>query len=84
MEDLEATRLELVEALQGQFTNRDRDFLLSFKRGEPDWSLFDEVSASGLPAVRWKLINIQKLCKNKVKHQEQFAKLERLLEQWLT
>lgn len=82
--ELEATRLKLIAALQGQFTNKDRDFLLSFKRGEPDWSLFDEISAAELPAIRWKLINIQKLRKNKEKHQEQFTKLERVLEQWLT
>ena len=80
---LEETRLELLAALQDKFTGRDRDFLLSFKRGEPDWSLFDEIAASYLPAIKWKLINIMKLANNKAKHQEQLAKLEVVLEQWL-
>jgi len=81
---LEATRSELVAALKAKFTSRDRDFLLSFKRGEPDWFLFDEIAAAELPAIRWKLINIQELMKNEKKHQEQLAKLEGVLEEWLT
>ncbi len=32
-----------------------RRFLISAKRGEPDWALLD------LPAVRWKLENLVKL-----------------------
>lgn len=81
---LEATRTQMVSALQAHFTKKDRDFLLSFKRGEPDWSLFDESSAADLPAIRWKLININKLAQNKAKHQEQLTKLEQVLEDWLT
>ena len=80
---LEATRSELVAALKAKFTSRDRNFLLSFKRGEPDWFLFDEIAAAELPAIRWKLINIQKLMKNEEKHQEQLAKLESVLGEWL-
>ena len=73
----------MVTALKTQFTEKDRGFLLSFKRGEPDWSLFDEPSPAELPAIRWKLMNIQRLSKNPDKRQEQIKKLDEVLEQWL-
>ena len=82
--ELEATRVDMVAALQAHFTNRDYEFLLSFKRGEPDWSLFDEPSAAELPAIKWKLINIEKLKKNKEKHKVQIKKLKQVLRSWLT
>ena len=46
------------------FTERDHAFLMSFKRGQPDWALFDYPNAADLPAIRWKLQNINKLAKN--------------------
>jgi hypothetical protein len=36
-------------------------FLISVKRGEPDWALLDLPGAKDLPAVRWKLENLAKL-----------------------
>ncbi len=83
LSELIETRSRMVVALQARFTEKDRDFLLSFKRGKPDWSLFDEPSAAGLPAIRWKLMNIQRLSKNQDKHQQQLEKLEKVLEHWL-
>ena len=80
---LEQTRTNMVSALQTHFTERDRDFLLSFKRGTPDWRLFDEPGAAILPAVRWKLMNLERLAANAAKHQQQIALLESVLEQWL-
>jgi hypothetical protein len=72
----------MMQALQQHFTPRDQAFLLSFKQGDPNWSLFDEPKAAELPAIRWKLMNIQKLIKNKVKYQAQLAKLQNTLEKW--
>lgn len=79
---LEATRPKMLAALQAQFTEQDRDFLKSFKRGQPNWDRFDEPLAAHLPAVKWKLMNIAKLAKNQEKHQEQVRKLEGVLDQW--
>jgi len=84
LDELIAARTEMLTALKTHFTARDRDFLLSFKSGHPDWSLFDEPSVEALPAVKWKLLNIQRLANNPVKHQEQLTKLESVLEQWVT
>lgn len=83
LSELIETRSRMVAALQAHFTERDQDFLLSFKQGKPDWTLFDEPSAAELPAIRWKLMNIQRLSKNKDKHQQQLEKLENTLKQWL-
>ena len=43
------------------FTDSEKKFLLSVKRGEPDWKLFDIEGVEQLPAVQWKLQNIRKM-----------------------
>lgn len=82
-EDLVAVRPMMLRALQKHFTERDHAFLMSFKRGQPDWALFDYPNAAGLPAIRWKWQNINKLAKNQAKHQEQTDKLKKVLDDWL-
>ena len=78
--DFEATRERLVKEINAGFTDNDRAFLLSFKSAEPDWSLFPHEKIKDLPAVKWKLANIEKLkAKNPDKHAEQLKALgERL------
>ena len=60
-EDLTSVRPMMLISLQKHFTERDHAFLMSFKRGQPDWALFDYPNAADLPAIRWKLQNINKL-----------------------
>ncbi len=83
IEELEVTRNEMLEALKANFTKQDCDFLLSFKRANPDWSLFDIPSAQELPAIKWKLINLVQLKKNEDKHLQQLNKLDAVLQTWL-
>lgn len=83
LDELMATRGIMISALQAHITKRDRDFLLSFKQGHPNWALFDEPSVANLPAVRWKQLNIRKLAENKAKHNEQIENLKRVLVQWI-
>ncbi len=83
LEELTSVRPAILAALQAHFTERDHTFLLSFKKGNPDWLLFDYPDAAELPAIRWKLQNIAKLAKNQKKHKEQLAKLEIVLDEWL-
>lgn len=80
---LASVRPKMLISLQKHFTERDHAFLMSFKQGQPDWSLFDYPNAANLPAIRWKLQNINKLAKNKVKHVEQLDKLKQVLDNWL-
>ena len=76
-EDFEATRERLVQELHAGFTDTDRRFLLSFKSGNPDWSLYPNERLKDLPAVQWKFRNIQTLrTHNPDKHAEQLKALE--------
>ena len=38
-----------------------RRFLISIKRGQPDWALLELAGAEALPAVRWRLENLAHL-----------------------
>lgn len=78
--DYETTRERLVQEIDQGWTDKDRTFLLGFKQGKPDWSLFPWENLPQMPAVQWKLLNIQKLVQqNPDKHAEQLEALaERL------
>jgi hypothetical protein len=77
VEELEETRSRLVNLIQGRLSDTHRKFLLTFKQGEPDWSLFSSHDAAQLPAVKWKLINIRRM--TKAKHAAAVKNLERVL-----
>ena len=51
---LEAVREELIAAIVGAMPEAHRQFLLSFKLGNPDWALLDIPGARELPAVQWR------------------------------
>ncbi len=60
-EELEQARDKLLKLIKKGLTQDEKDFLISFKRGEPNWSLLGIDGVEHLPAVRWKLFNIQKM-----------------------
>jgi hypothetical protein len=64
LEQLEATRARLFEALPQALTQQHRVFLLSLVQAEPDWSQMPFAHLQDLPAIRWKLMNLAKLKKN--------------------
>ena len=79
-EDFEATREDLINIVNSSLSEKDRSFLLTFKRGNPDWDLFPVAGLKEMPAVQWKLMNIQNLKRsNPDKHTELIHKLESLL-----
>jgi predicted nucleotidyltransferase component of viral defense system len=61
LEDLLKAREDLIREIVGNMPEEHRRFLLSVKRGEPDWSLLNLPGVENLPAVRWKLENLAKL-----------------------
>lgn len=63
-EDFVATRKQLVIEVNRCLTEDDKKFLLSFKKGEPQWGLISIDNLRKLPAVRWKLENIMNLIAN--------------------
>lgn len=72
-DDYQATRELLIKTINDSLTEEDKKFLLAFSKGEPDWSKFDY---SEYPAIRWKLLNINKLKEsNPQKYEEQIEKL---------
>lgn len=78
-EDFERIRKQLIEKINSILTETDRTFLLGFKRGNPDWNLFPVTGLKDMPAVQWKLLNLQNLIKsNHGKHKELLSKLESL------
>ncbi len=77
VEELAEVRARLVESIQAALTEADREFLLSVKRGEPDWEAFPYPQARHLPAVRWKLHNLEQM--GKQKRAEAIRKLEAAL-----
>lgn len=51
----------LIAEIVAKMPEQHKRFLISVKRGEPDWALLDLPGAKDLPAVRWKLENLAKL-----------------------
>lgn len=75
--EYEATREDLVREIHRQLTESDREFLLSFKRANPNWALMPYQDLQRMPAVLWKLSNVQRLLeRNPVKHAHQLSALE--------
>ena len=58
VEALEQARENLITQLRQKLTPSDCAFLLSVKRGEPDWLHLPFAHVRDLPGVRWKLKNI--------------------------
>jgi hypothetical protein len=68
----------LREKIDNLLSDKDKKFILSFKQGKPDWSLFVK-DISQYPSIKWKLNNITNLLNNNpAKHQEMVEKLENL------
>ena len=77
-EEFENIRKQLVGIIHNSLTDSNKLFLLSFANGTPDWADFDY---SNYPAVKWKLLNINKLKMiNSTKHIESVKKLEQLFD----
>jgi len=75
--ELEKARESLVSKICQEITDDEKDFLVSFKRGEPDWALLALEGVELLPAVRWKQINLNRM--SLAKRQEAVCKLEQVL-----
>ena len=79
-EEFEKTREELISQIISKLTLEDKRFLVSFKEADPIWEFFSVENASELPAVRWKLQNIERLKReNPQKHSDLVDTLEKVL-----
>lgn len=79
-EDYLESRTALLSLVNGGLTITDKEFLLSFEQGEPDWQKCCAGDLSQYPSVQWKLLNIRKLKEsNPVKFEQGVNKLRRYL-----
>lgn len=80
LEELIDIRNRLIADIQSRFDVNIRRYLLSLHEGTPDFDAIGRPGAADLPAVRWKLLNLNKLKRdNAAKHAEQRGELEALL-----
>ena len=61
LDELLKAREDLISAVVGSMPADHRRFLMTVKRGEPEWALLELPGADALPAVRWRLENLAKL-----------------------
>ena len=79
-EEFEETRKKIIAEITSKLTIEDRVFLVSFKEADPIWEFFNVENARELPAVRWKLQNINKLKReNPQKHSNLINTLYKVL-----
>ncbi len=76
-DELLIARKTLIHTIQTELTAAEREFLLSIKQTEPKWSLLNIPRIENLPALKWKLLNIQNM--DKAKHQKALEKLKKVL-----
>lgn len=60
-ETLEETRNKIFEMTATFFNENEKEFILSFKSGEPKWDLFPIKRVRDFPSVKWKLHNIRSM-----------------------
>ena len=59
--DLLEARFELIRNVHALLDERDKRFLMDFKEGHPDWSYFSVPHIKDLPAVKWKIHNLDRV-----------------------
>jgi hypothetical protein len=72
-----AAREQLVSEIRSHLDERSKQFLLSFHELKPDWALLATPDINNLPAIRWKLMNIELL---QTKQPEKYRSLIREIE----
>jgi predicted nucleotidyltransferase component of viral defense system len=65
IEELVAAREALIADIVGNMPAAHRQFLVSFERGEPDWTKLGLPAVAAMPAVKWRQHNLDKLSSEK-------------------
>jgi len=77
-EELIKLREYLVRLIRSSLTLEERQFILSVQNGTPHWDLLGLKGIEKLPAVRWKLLNVDKM--SSAKKEQSVSKLRDYLE----
>jgi hypothetical protein len=78
LDRLYETRERLIDEIKGSLSSKEKEFLLSFKLGEPLWEKLGIGDFSHLPGIQWKLLNIRKMTVRKKK--ESYSRLKKVLD----
>ena len=62
-EEFEETRTKLINDVKSLMTEADKNFLVSFESGQPEWEGYEFEYFKDYPSVQWKLLNLKKLAK---------------------
>ncbi len=65
LDALIAARAALVTEIVGNMPAEHRQFLVSFETGTPEWDLIDAPKARQLPAIQWRMRNLDMLAPKK-------------------
>jgi len=77
-EEYEHVRETMVKTIQNAITEEDKEFILSVKNVQPDWSMYN---FGKFPSIKWKQQNLEKLkANNPAKHLEQYNSLKKRLD----
>ena len=78
--DFEIARKKLIEQVNQNLSDTDKEFLLSFENGNPEWDKCCAGDLSVYPAIQWKLKNIRTLKDtNSSKFNEGIEKLRKFI-----
>lgn len=61
LSELITARTELIEEINKSLTDEDKNFLESFVKNEPNWSMVRDSKIKDFPSVKWKLYNQSKM-----------------------
>jgi hypothetical protein len=61
---LTAARQRLLDELPASLDTNEREFLRTLVRARPEWSLLDIPHVEELPAIRWRLQNLEQLSRS--------------------
>lgn len=76
--ELIKAREQLIQSIQTTLTPKEKEFILSVKETTPQWDLLEIEGIEKLPAIQWKIQNIQKM--EKSKRQKALQKLKVILD----
>jgi predicted nucleotidyltransferase component of viral defense system len=78
LEELIEVRKSLISRIKKNLTPDEKKFLISLKKKNPEWNLLGINGVEKLPAVKWKLLNIENMSNDK--RLESLKKLENYIE----
>ncbi len=77
LEELVLAREQLIRMVNEKLTEEEKQFLLSFKNKAPNWGLLPLKGVNELPAVKWKMINLNNMPPDK--HLAAYKNLQQIL-----